>query len=161
VKGAMRICTVIGFPNGYNKTKVKVNETAYALSDGADEIDMVINIGDLKNKNYGRITDEIMSVKHECGDKILKVIIETALLTDDEKIMMCNIISDTQADFIKTSTGFAGAGACIQDIALFKKYLSKEVKIKASGGIKTIEDARGFLEAGCSRIGASSLINLI
>lgn len=160
VKNAMKICTVIGFPNGYNTTAVKVFETLDAIKNGADEIDMVINIGLLKDKKYDEITDEIVEIKKACGDKILKVIIETCLLSDDEKIKMCEIVTNAKADFIKTSTGFSFGGATIQDIKIFKKHVGENVKIKAAGSISSKEDATEFINLGCKRLGTSKIVNL-
>ena len=153
----MKICTVIGFPNGYSTTKVKVYETKKAIRDWADEIDMVININALKEKKYQYILDEINKVKDKCRGKVLKVIVETCLLTEEEKIKMCEIISQSNADFIKTSTGFSTEGAQIVDIELFKKHLSANKKIKASGGIRTFEEAEKMIKAGAERIGTSGL----
>ena len=158
--GRMAICTVIGFPNGYSTTAIKAIETADAIENGADEIDMVINIGDLKDKNYAAIAKEIRVLKEACGDKILKVIIETCLLTDEEKIKMCEIVSESGADYIKTSTGFSSGGATAADIALFAKHV-KGIKIKAAGGIKSVADAEEFMSLGADRLGTSSLIKYI
>lgn len=158
--GKTRICTVVGFPNGYNTTEVKAFETKQALLDGADEIDMVINIGALKSGNTDYVENEIKTLKEVCGDKCLKVIIETCLLTEDEKKTMCDIVSRSKADYIKTSTGFSHAGATHNDIKLFKKYVSPSVKIKAAGGIHTSEDAAEFLSEGADRLGASALVSL-
>ena len=144
VNEKLKVCTVIGFPNGYNTTDVKVFETSNAIQNGADEIDMVINIGMLKEKEYDAILNEINEIKKACGDKILKVIIETCLLTEEEKIKMCDIVSNSNADFIKTSTGFSTAGATIEDIKLFKKHIKNDKKIKAAGGISSFEDAERF-----------------
>ena len=162
VKDNLKICTVIGFPNGYNSTEVKVFETQQAIEDGADEIDMVINIGQLKAKNYNYVLNEITSILNVCKkhDKILKVIIETCLLTEEEKIKMCQIITETGADFIKTSTGFSSAGATFEDVKLFKKYVGKNVKIKAAGGISSLEDAKKFIELGASRLGTSKIVKI-
>ena len=154
------VCTVIGFPNGYNTSSVKAFETQNALDNGADEIDMVINIGDLKDKNYEAIESEIRELKKVCQDKILKVIIETCLLTDDEKIKMCEIVTNAGADFIKTSTGFSKAGATFEDVALFAKHVGKDVKIKAAGGISSFEDAEKFISLGASRLGTSRIVKL-
>lgn len=156
----MAVCTVIGFPNGYNTTPVKAFETQNALDNGADEIDMVINIGDLKDKNYDAIENEIYELKKVCGDKVLKVIIETCLLTDDEKIKMCEIVTNAGADFIKTSTGFSKAGATFEDVALFAKHVGKNVKIKAAGGISSFDDAKRFISLGASRLGTSRIVKL-
>ena len=157
VKDRIKVCTVIGFPNGYSTTLAKAFETQNAIENGADEIDMVININALKEKKYDYILDEINQIKKECQGRILKVIIETCLLTEEEKIKMCEIISNSNADFIKTSTGFSQEGAKIEDIVLFKKYLSQDKRIKAAGGIRTFEDAKKMIEAGATRIGASKL----
>lgn len=157
----LTICTVIGFPNGYNTTKVKVFETEEALLNGADEIDMVINIGWLKDKKYEEILSEIKLIKERCNDKILKVIIETCLLTDEEKIKMCEIINESGADYIKTSTGFSTAGATFDDIKLFSEHINKNVEMKAAGGISSLVDAEKFLELGASRLGTSRIIKLI
>ena len=154
------VCTVIGFPNGYSTTDSKVFETKDAIKNGAKEIDMVININELKNKNYDYVLNEIREIKEACGDLILKVIIETALLSDDEKIKMCEIVSNSGADFIKTSTGFSTAGATFEDVKLFKENVSDNVKIKAAGGISTLEDAQKFIELGAERLGTSRLIKL-
>ena len=160
VKDALKICTVRGFPNGYSTTAVKVFETEDAIKNGADEIDMVINIGDLKDKEYGRIEEEIRSIKAACGDKILKVIIETCLLTDEEKIKMCEIVTKSGADYIKTSTGFSTAGATFEDIALFKKHVGEGVKIKAAGGISSLDDAKKFIALGADRLGTSRIVKI-
>lgn len=158
VKGKMKICTVIGFPNGYNTTSTKVFETAQAVKDGADEIDMVINIGKVKENNYEYISNEINKIKEECNGKLLKVIIETCLLTEDEKIKLCEVVSNSKADYIKTSTGFSTAGATLEDIILFKNHIKNGKKIKAAGGIKDFQDAQTFIEAGADRLGTSRLI---
>ena len=159
--GRLAVCTVIGFPNGYNTTKVKCAETADAIENGADEIDMVINIGDLKGGRYDRILEEIKAIKAVCGDKILKVIIETCLLSDEEKIRMCKIVTEAGADFIKTSTGFSTAGATPADIKLFAENVGEGVKIKAAGGIKSFEDAESFIALGATRLGTSRLVTLL
>ena len=158
--GKMPVCTVIGFPNGYQTTKVKVFETKDAIENGADEIDMVINIGDLKDQNYDKIKEEIQEIKAACGDRILKVIIETCLLTEEEKIKMCQIVTEAGADFIKTSTGFSTGGATFADIALFAEHVGPGVKMKAAGGIKSFEDAEEFLRLGASRLGTSRIVKL-
>ena len=155
------ICTVIGFPNGYNSSGMKVFEAAESIRDGADEIDMVINIGDLKAKRYEEILSEIMAVRAVCGGKILKVIIETCLLTEEEKIKMCEIVTAAKADFIKTSTGFSKAGATREDVALFKKYVGPDVKIKAAGGIASLKDAEDFLALGAERLGTSRIVKIV
>lgn len=160
VNEKMKVCTVIGFPNGYNTTAVKVFETSDAIKNGADEIDMVINIGMLKEKEYDAILNEINEIKKACGDKILKVIIETCLLTEEEKIKMCDIVSKSNADFIKTSTGFSTNGATIEDIKLFKEHIKNNKKIKAAGGISSFEDAERFIEEGASRLGTSRLVKI-
>lgn len=160
VKDKMAVCTVIGFPNGYNTTAVKVFETKDAIANGADEIDMVINIGMLKDKKYDQLLDEIKQLKVACGDRILKVIIETCLLTEDEKIKMCEIVTEAGADFIKTSTGFSESGATFEDIELFAKHVGKNIRIKAAGGITSFEDAEKFIELGASRLGTSRIVKL-
>ena len=156
----LKICTVIGFPNGYNKTSVKIYETSQAILAGADEIDMVINLGMLKCKMYAEILSEINLIKNACNGKILKVIIETCLLTDEEKIKMCEIVSESDADYIKTSTGFSTGGATAEDIELFKKHVLPDTKIKAAGGISSIADAEKFIELGADRLGTSRLVKL-
>lgn len=156
----MEVCTVIGFPNGYNTTAVKVFETKDAIANGASEIDMVINLGDLKNRNYEAILNEIKELKAACGDFILKVIIETCLLTEEEKIKMCEIVTEAGADYIKTSTGFSTAGATFEDIALFAKHIGSNVKMKAAGGISSFADAEKFIELGASRLGTSRIVKL-
>ena len=160
-KGRVAICTVIGFQNGYNTTAVKEFETKDAIANGADEIDMVINIGELKAGNYDYVENEIRTLKKACGDKILKVIIETCLLTDDEKIKMCELVTKAGADFIKTSTGFSKAGATFADIELFAKHVGKNVRMKAAGGISSIEDAEKFVELGASRLGTSRIVKIV
>ena len=157
----MKICTVIGFPNGNMTTTVKVLETFDAIDKGADEIDMVINIGKLKSRDYDYVKQEIRLIKQACGDHILKVIIETCMLTDDEKIKMCEIVTEAGADFIKTSTGFSTAGATFEDVALFAKHVGEGVKIKAAGGISSIADAEKFLELGASRLGTSRIVKIV
>lgn len=159
--GRLPICTVIGFPNGYSSKAVKVFETADAVKNGADEIDMVINIGDLKAGTYDKILNEIVAVKAACGGKILKVIIETCLLTDEEKIKMCEIVTAAKADFIKTSTGFSKAGATREDVALFAKHVGKGVKIKAAGGISSVKDAEDFVALGADRLGTSRIVKIV
>ncbi len=159
VSNKMKICTVIGFPNGYNTTEVKVFETQDAIKNGADEVDMVINIGKLKEKKYDEILLEINKIKEACNGKILKVIIETCLLTEEEKIKMCKIVSKSNADFIKTSTGFSKSGATIEDIKVFKNNIEGK-GIKAAGGISSFEDAQEFLNNGASRLGTSRLVKL-
>ena len=159
-KGRVKICTVIGFPNGYNTTAVKVYETEDAVNNGADEIDMVINLGDLKAGNYDAVANEIRAVREACRGKILKVIIETCLLTEDEKIRMCEIVSASGADYIKTSTGFSTGGATFADIELFARHV-RDIRIKAAGGIKSVADAEHFLDLGADRLGTSSLIRML
>ena len=157
----LKICTVIGFPNGYNTTAVKVFETKDAVNNGADEIDMVINIGLVKAKEYDKVEDEIKQIKEACGGKLLKVIIETCLLTEEEKIKMCKIVTDAKADYIKTSTGFSTGGATFDDVILFRNNVGENVKIKAAGGIKSIEDAKRFIEEGASRLGTSKVVSIL
>ena len=157
----LKICTVIGFPLGYSVTEAKLVETRQAIEDGADEIDMVINISDVKNGDFDKVTQEIISIKRECKDHVLKVIIETCYLTEKEKIAMCRAVTDAGAEYIKTSTGFGTEGAKLSDIELFKEYIGDGVKIKAAGGIRTKEDMEAFLEAGCERIGTSSAAGLL
>lgn len=157
----LNICTVIGFPLGYCTKAVKVFETEDAIKNGADEIDMVINLGDVKNGEFDKITEEIAAVKKASSGRILKVIIETCYLTEYEKISLCQCVTDGGADYIKTSTGFGEAGADIKDIELFKKHIGADVKIKAAGGIRTKEAMEGFINAGCDRIGTSGAKNLI
>lgn len=161
VKGQVPICTVIGFPNGYVPTAIKCEEARLAIADGADEIDMVIWVGALKDKQYDAILEEIKSIKKVCGDKILKVIIETCLLTEEEKIKMCEIVTASGADFIKTSTGFSTAGATPDDIRIFAKHISAPVQIKAAGGIKSIADAEEFLALGAHRLGTSRIVKIV
>lgn len=157
----MTVCTVIGFPNGNCTTATKVFETKDAIADGAKEIDMVINVGQLKAKNYDYVLNEIKEIKAACGDKILKVIIETCLLTDEEKIKMCEIVTESGADFIKTSTGFSTAGATFDDVELFAKHVDKNVKIKAAGGISSLADAEKFMELGAERLGTSRIVKIV
>lgn len=157
----MAVCTVIGFPNGYNTTAVKVFETKTAVSEGADEIDMVINIGDLKAGDEEKVSREIQEVKKACGGKLLKVIIETCLLTEAEKIAMCRIVTEARADFIKTSTGFSTSGATFDDIALFAAHVGEGVKIKAAGGIASLADAEHFMELGADRLGTSRIVKIL
>ena len=155
-KKQIPVCTVIGFPLGYNSSMIKFKEVEKALSDGADELDIVINIGDVKSGDYDKVLDEITGIKYSAEEKIVKVIIETCYLTREEKIKMCEIVSASGADYIKTSTGLGSLGAVLEDIQLFKEHLDPSIKIKAAGGIKTREDMIRFIEAGCSRIGTSS-----
>ena len=161
VGGKVKICTVIGFPNGYNTTDVKCFEAADAVKNGADEIDMVINIGWVKEKKYSLILDEINKVKASCDGKLLKVIIETCLLTDEEKKEMCRIVSDSRADYIKTSTGFSIGGATKEDIKLFAEYVYNNTKIKAAGGIQSIKDAEDFINLGADRLGTSRIVKAV
>ncbi len=161
VEDRLKICTVIGFPNGYNTTTVKCTEAEDAVSNGADEIDMVINIGWLKDKRYEDLLSEINAVKHSCDGKLLKVIIETCLLTVEEKIRMCEIVSRSDADFIKTSTGFSTGGATREDIRLFAENVSGDTKIKAAGGIKSLVDAEDMLRLGASRLGTSRIVKIV
>lgn len=156
-----KVCTVIGFPNGNYTTATKVFETKDALEHGADEIDMVINIGMIKAKEYDYVLNEIKAIKGACGDKILKVIIETCLLTEEEKIKMCEIVTESGADFIKTSTGFSTAGATFADVELFAKHVGPNVKIKAAGGISSIEDAEKFISLGATRLGTSRIVKIV
>jgi len=165
MEGSVKICTVIGFPNGYSTTRTKCYEAAEAVTDGADEVDMVINLGWLKNGEYERILEEIREIR-KAVDKvrpgvILKVIVETCLLTEDEKIRMCEVVSRSGADYIKTSTGFSTGGATFEDIALMKKHVTGGVKIKAAGGISSLEDAVKFIELGADRLGTSRIVKLV
>ena len=156
----LAICTVIGFPNGYSTTKVKCLEALDAVENGADEVDMVINIGWAKDGKWAEITEEIAAIKQHCQGKILKVIIETCLLTDEEKIALCKCVSDSGADYIKTSTGFSKAGATFADVELFAKHVAPHVKIKAAGGISSIEDAEKFIALGADRLGTSRIVKI-
>ena len=157
----MKICTVIGFPNGYNTTAVKEFETRDAIANGADEIDMVINIGWVKDGRYDLVEEEIRCIKAACGDKILKVIIETCLLTDTEKIRMCEVVTAAKADFIKTSTGFGTGGATVEDVKLMKSVVGDEVKVKAAGGIRDLKTALAMIEAGAERLGTSAGVAIV
>lgn len=161
VEGRLPICTVIGFPNGYSTTAVKVFETKDAIANGAEEIDMVVNIGWVKDGKYQEIEDEIRQIHEACGGKILKVIIETCLLTEEEKIRMCETVTSAGAEFIKTSTGFSTAGATFADVELMRKHVGKEVKVKAAGGIASLEDAEKFMALGVDRLGTSRIIKII
>ena len=161
VQGKLPICTVIGFPNGYSTTATKVFETKDAIANGAAEIDMVINVGMLKDKRYDELEDEIRQIHEACDGKILKVIIETCLLTDDEKIKMCEIVTKAGAEFIKTSTGFSTAGATFDDVALMRKHVGPEVQVKAAGGISSFDDAEKFVELGAARLGTSRLVKIM
>lgn len=158
---AVNICTVIGFPLGYSVTAAKVVEAKEAIKDGASEVDMVININDAKNGDFDKIEEEIKEIKAACGDKILKVIIETCYLTDEEKVKLCGCVTRAKADYIKTSTGFGTKGATFEDVALFAKNVGKDVKIKAAGGIRTREDMEEFLRLGADRLGTSSAISIL
>lgn len=161
LNGEIPICTVIGFPLGYNTTKIKVAEAVDAIQNGAEEIDMVINIGDAKAGLFDKIEQEIKEIKNAVGDKILKVIIETCYLTNDEKIALCKAVSNANADFIKTSTGFGTNGATIDDVKLMKQNVSENVKIKAAGGVKTVQDAESFINEGATRLGTSSICQIL
>lgn len=158
---SLKVCTVIGFTNGYNTTETKVFETANAIENGAEEIDMVINVGWLKDKRYDEISREIKEIKKACNGKILKVIIETCLLTEEEKIKMCKIVSESGADYIKTSTGFSKSGATFEDVELMVKNVAEGIKVKAAGGISGLEDAEKFIELGASRLGTSRVIKAV
>ncbi len=157
----INICTVVGFPLGYSVTSAKVAEVEQALKDGCNEIDMVVNISDVKNGDYDKVEEEIRTLKKACGNHILKVIIETCYLTEDEKIAMCKAVTNAGADYIKTSTGFGTGGVTIEDIRLFKQHIGPDVKMKAAGGVKSKDDLIMFLEAGCDRIGTSSAVGLL
>lgn len=157
----LSICTVTGFPNGYSTTATKCFESKEAVENGADEVDTVINVGDLKSGNYDKILNELKAIKASVGDKILKVIIETCLLTDEEKIKMCRLVTEAGADFIKTSTGFSTGGATREDIKLFADHVGKNVKIKAAGGISSLEDAVDFINLGASRLGTSRIVSIV
>ncbi|MBR5486296.1 MAG: deoxyribose-phosphate aldolase [Oscillospiraceae bacterium] len=157
----LNICTVVGFPLGYSTTSAKVQEVKQALADGASEIDMVVNLGDVKNGDFEKITEEISAMKNAVGSNILKVIIETCYLTEDEKIALCKCVTNGKADYIKTSTGFGTGGAVLDDILLMKKHIGENVKIKAAGGVKTKADLEMFLNEGCDRIGTSSAVAML
>lgn len=157
----INICTVVGFPLGYSVTDAKIAEIEQALADGCNEIDMVVNISDVKNGDFDKVEEEIKALKKACGSHILKVIIETCFLTEEEKIAMCKAVTNAGADYIKTSTGFGTAGATIEDIRLFKQHIGPNVKMKAAGGVKTKDDLIMFLEAGCDRIGTSSAVAML
>lgn len=157
----LKICTVIGFPNGYNTTAVKEFETKDALKKGADEIDMVINLGWVKDGRFDLVEKEIRTLKDACGGNVLKVIIETCLLTEEEKVKMCEVVTNSGADFIKTSTGFSTSGATFADVALFKEHVGPQVKIKAAGGISSFADAEKFVELGADRLGTSRLVKIM
>ena len=157
----INICTVVGFPLGYSVTAAKVAEVEQALREGCNEIDMVINVSDVKNGAYDKVEEEIRTLKKACGDHVLKVIIETCYLTREEKIAMCKAVTNAGADYIKTSTGFGTGGATIEDVKLFKENIGPNVKIKAAGGVSTVEDLKAFIELGCDRIGTSRAVGLL
>ncbi len=161
MEGKIPVCTVVGFPNGNTTTGTKEFETKEALANGAEEIDMVINVGWLKDKRYDLVEEEIKTLKAACGEKVLKVIIETCFLTEDEKIKMCEIVTSAGADYIKTSTGFGGGGATFEDIKLFADHVGENVKIKAAGGISSLEDAEKFMELGADRLGTSRIVKIV
>ena len=161
VEGKLPICTVIGFPNGYATTASKCFMAADAVKNGAEEVDMVINIGWVKDRKYDEVLSEIRAIKEACNGKLLKVIIETCLLTDEEKIEMCRVVSDSGAEYIKTSTGFGGGGATREDVALFKAHVAPHVKIKAAGGISTVQDAEDFVALGADRLGTSRIVKAV
>ncbi len=161
VAGRIAVCTVIGFPNGYDTTAAKCFEAADAVQNGASEIDMVINIGWVKDKLYSKVLEEIREVKAHCGGRLLKVIIETCFLTEEEKIEMCRVVSESGADYIKTSTGFGGGGATREDVALFKAHVSPHVRIKAAGGIADLNDAKDFIALGADRLGTSRIVKAV
>ena len=161
VDGKIAICTVIGFPNGYDTTAAKCFEASDAVKNGASEIDMVINVGWVKDRLYDRVLEEIKAVKAACGGKLLKVIIETCLLTEEEKIELCRVVSQSGAEYIKTSTGFGGGGATREDVALFKKHVAPHVKIKAAGGIAALNDAKDFIALGADRLGTSRIVKAV
>ena len=161
VGNSLKVCTVIGFPNGYSTTEVKVFETEDAVRNGADEIDMVINIGWVKDRRWDDLLEEIRSVKASCGGRILKIIVEACLLTEEEKIKMCQLVTQAGADYIKTSTGFSTGGATKEDVALFAKHIGPGVRIKAAGGISTLQDAQDFLDLGADRLGTSRIVKLV
>ena len=161
VSGKLKICTVIGFPNGYNTTAVKCAETEDAVKNGADEIDMVINIGRVKDGDYASVLNEIKAVKQACHGKLLKVIIETCLLTDEEKTKLCSVVSESGADYIKTSTGFSTGGATFSDVELMRKNSHPSLKVKAAGGIASIEDAEKMIELGADRLGTSRIVKIV
>lgn len=159
--GRLAVCTVIGFPNGYNTTATKVFEAKEAIAEGATEIDMVINIGDVRQGHYDDVRAELKTMRQVCSGVILKVIVETCLLTEEEKIQMCRIVTQEHADFIKTSTGFSTGGATLEDVALFKHNIGPDIRVKAAGGISTLDDAKAFLAAGASRLGTSRIIKIV
>lgn len=157
---ALSVCTVVGFPLGYSVTEAKAEEVRQALKDGCDEIDTVINIGDIKNGNYDKVREEIAELKAICKEHILKVIVETCYLSEEEKTAMCRVVTEAGADYIKTSTGFGTGGAAKEDVALFQKHIGSGVKIKAAGGVQTLADVKAFIEMGCSRVGTSKAVAL-
>lgn len=161
VEGKIAICTVIGFPNGYSTQAVKVFEATDAITNGASEIDMVINVGFLKSGRYEEVCDEIRAIKNACGSKILKVIVETCLLTQEEKVKVCELVTKAGADYIKTSTGFSKAGATKEDVSLFAQNIGQNVKIKAAGGIRSLDDAKAFIELGADRLGTSAIVKIV
>ena len=161
VGDAVKICTVIGFPNGTMTTAAKVFETKDAIANGADEIDMVIHIGKLRSRDYDAVLDEIREIRQACGEHILKVIIETCLLSEEEKIKMCELVTEAGADYIKTSTGFSTGGATFEDVELFRKHVGPKLKIKAAGGISSLEDAERFMELGADRLGTSRIVKIV
>ena len=161
VKENLKICTVIGFPNGYSTKETKMFECKDAIKNGADEIDMVVNLGDIKSGEFKAVEEEIKEIKEICGDHILKVIVETCFLTEEEKIKLCEVVTNAKADYIKTSTGFGSSGATKEDIILFSKHIGPNVKIKASGGVKNLKIAEEFINLGADRLGTSSIINAI
>lgn len=161
LQGAVKVCTVIGFPNGYSTTAVKVFETQDAIENGACEIDMVVNIGWIKDRRWDELEEEIKAIKLACKEKILKVIIETCLLSEEEKVQMCRIVTAAGADYIKTSTGFSTAGAAREDVALFKAHVGANVKIKAAGGISSLQDAEDFIALGADRLGTSRIVKIV
>ena len=161
VKENLKICTVIGFPNGYSTKETKMFECKDAIKNGADEIDMVVNLGDIRSGEFKAVEDEIKEIKKICGEHILKVIVETCFLTEEEKIKLCEVVTNAKADYIKTSTGFGSSGATKEDIILFSKHIGPNVKIKASGGVKNLKIAEEFLKLGVDRLGTSSIINVI
>lgn len=161
VEGKIAICTVIGFPNGYSTQAVKVFEATDAITNGASEIDMVINVGFLKSGRYEEVCDEIRAIKNACGSKILKVIVETCLLTQEEKVKVCELVTKAGADYIKTSTGFSKAGATKEDVSLFAQNIGQNVKIKAAGGIRSLDDAKAFIDLGADRLGTSAIVKIV
>lgn len=161
VEGKIAICTVIGFPNGYSTQAVKVFEATDAITNGASEIDMVINVGFLKSGRYEEVCDEIRAIKNACGSRVLKVIVETCLLTQEEKVKVCELVTKAGADYIKTSTGFSKAGATKEDVSLFAQNIGQNVKIKAAGGIRSLDDAKAFIDLGADRLGTSAIVKIV